>query len=553
MADGQPSYTPSREGMENGDQTISKPGAKRRGTDRTRSSSTASRAGTRSVASLTPEQLARKRANDREAQRSIRQRTKTHIEELEQRIRDLSQDQDARDFEQIKRRNAELEEELRQLKELLGRSDGSIASSPELTPLSSRYGMDIVEEAHPLAYSPSWSTQNIGGPGSPYTSFPTTSAGDLLSSFASDHSGLPSGFSDPGSARSETFNEADIAYKDLTSSPTVPASINRRGASNSRPQFGRSRSYPHGRFGMPTNNAPLRMTGGVNGIGPSPLAGQPISPVNRSLMMNVNGQRQPPPPTSHPLTLNQNKPRLDSNVPPQQNGTAYGMSEPMSNGAGHHAWELSLQFLPPTGPVDSILISLLQRQRSIATQSTPGSLLVGPYHPDLRALLNPEMSNNIHPVASIVSNLFQRIEYTGFAEKAAALFLVYHFVQWQILPSLETYQNLPDWFCPRPSQMITAHPFWTSLAIWGELRDVMVGDQEKYATEEFMNLYQNCISVNWPFRDEDILMFVGEEVRVTDAFIRHIETQANWSLSEPFQRRYPELRDVCRFAEGSAP
>lgn len=72
-------------------------------------------------------------------QRSIRQRTKTHIEELEQRIRDLSQDQDARDFEQIKRRNAELEDELRHLRELLGRSDGSVASSPELTPLSCKY------------------------------------------------------------------------------------------------------------------------------------------------------------------------------------------------------------------------------------------------------------------------------------------------------------------------------------------------------------------------------------------------------------------------------
>ncbi|PVH84517.1 hypothetical protein DL98DRAFT_584592 [Cadophora sp. DSE1049] len=543
MADGHPSYPPPKDGMENEDSSIIKPGAKRR----------ASRAGTRSVASLTPEQLARKRANDREAQRSIRQRTKTHIEELEQRIRDLSQDQDARDFEQIKRRNAELEEELRQLRELLGRPDGSVASSPELTPLASRYGMDILEEAHPMAYSPSWSTQNIRGSGSTYSSFPTTSAGDLLSSFASDHSVLASGFSDPGSARSDTFNEAEIEFKDLTSSPTVPVPINRRAAPNSRPQFGRSRSYPHGRFGVPTSNAPLRMASGVNGIGHSLLGGQPISPVNRSLMMNVNGLRQPPPPTSHPSNLNQIKPGMDSTGPPQQNSTAYEMPGPMGNGATRPAWELSLQFSPPTGPVDSILIGLLQRQRSIANQSTPASLLIGPYHPDFRGLVNPEMTNNIHPVASIVSNLFQRIEYTGFAEKAASLFLVYHFVQWQILPTMETYHNIPDWFCPRPSQLVTSHPFWTSLPIWGKLRDVIIGDQEKYATEEFMNLYQNCISVNWPFRDEDILMFIGDEVRVTDAFVHHIETQANWSLSEPFQRRYPELRDVCRFVEVSGP
>lgn len=44
----------------------------------------------RGVANLTPDQLAKKRANDRQAQRAIRERNKTHIGTLEQQIRDLS-------------------------------------------------------------------------------------------------------------------------------------------------------------------------------------------------------------------------------------------------------------------------------------------------------------------------------------------------------------------------------------------------------------------------------------------------------------------------------
>jgi hypothetical protein len=43
----------------------------------------------RGVANLTPEQLARKRANDREAQRAIRERTRNRIEELQSRIQEL--------------------------------------------------------------------------------------------------------------------------------------------------------------------------------------------------------------------------------------------------------------------------------------------------------------------------------------------------------------------------------------------------------------------------------------------------------------------------------
>lgn len=64
-----------------------------------------------------------------------------------------------------------------------------------------------------------------------------------------------------------------------------------------------------------------------------------------------------------------------------------------------------------------------------------------------------------------------------------------------------------------------------------------------------MNLYQDCITVNWPFGKDNILVFGGEDVRMTDEFIRHVETQANWSLNLPFQRRYPELRNVCEFVD----
>jgi hypothetical protein len=128
MSDGKsriPSSKDSEDGaIENGEAPSSKPGAKRR----------ASRAGTRSVATLTPEQLARKRANDREAQRNIRQRTRDHIESLEQRIRDLSGDrQDDRNVEEIQRRNEELEEELKRLKDILHALEDDIGPSPLTT------------------------------------------------------------------------------------------------------------------------------------------------------------------------------------------------------------------------------------------------------------------------------------------------------------------------------------------------------------------------------------------------------------------------------------
>lgn len=63
--------------------------------------------GSRGVANLTPEQLARKRANDREAQRAIRERTKNQIETLNARIRELESSQPYHDLQQaIREKNA---------------------------------------------------------------------------------------------------------------------------------------------------------------------------------------------------------------------------------------------------------------------------------------------------------------------------------------------------------------------------------------------------------------------------------------------------------------
>lgn len=115
------------------------------------------RKGTRSVSTLTPAQLARKRANDREAQRAIRARTKEHIERLERELAELKgvQSRD-RKVQELLRRNKILEEEIARLREHLGYTatessyssnaavyDGDLSSSsgavpsPRVSPLPS--------------------------------------------------------------------------------------------------------------------------------------------------------------------------------------------------------------------------------------------------------------------------------------------------------------------------------------------------------------------------------------------------------------------------------
>lgn len=89
-----------------------------------------SRAGTRSVTTLTAAQLERKRANDREAQRAIRQRTKDHIESLERQVRDLQTQLEntssSSKMIDIMRRNDELEQENAMLRARMGHGPSTL-------------------------------------------------------------------------------------------------------------------------------------------------------------------------------------------------------------------------------------------------------------------------------------------------------------------------------------------------------------------------------------------------------------------------------------------
>ena len=128
--------------------------------------------GTRSVSSLTPAQLERKRANDREAQRAIRARTKHHIDRLEKELADCKaqkmpisqtqQSQMASEVQRLRCKVHQLELQLREeratkvasrLHPSLGTNGGShgLGSNPmEMTGreyILSAHGADFADQA----------------------------------------------------------------------------------------------------------------------------------------------------------------------------------------------------------------------------------------------------------------------------------------------------------------------------------------------------------------------------------------------------------------------
>ncbi|KAG0646715.1 hypothetical protein D0Z07_6183 [Hyphodiscus hymeniophilus] len=205
-------------------------------------------------------------------------------------------------------------------------------------------------------------------------------------------------------------------------------------------------------------------------------------------------------------------PNIDSaplNRPPRVNNTSPSFQ-------GGPAWQLPLRLLPPTCPVDSLLIGIVQRQRALLAVGAPKAEILGPYHPSMIIIAYPDQNEDGHALSTLIANLFLRTPIPGTPEKAACLYVTYHLTQWQIDPSPETYANLPEWHRARPSQVMTPHPTWVTQMVFGKLRDRVIANQERYATEEFHALYLVSLNINWPRGPMDIFVIDGNDMSLLD-------------------------------------
>lgn len=152
----------------------------------------ASRAGTRSVNRLSAAQLARKRANDREAQRAIRQRTKDQIDFLERRVEQLKDPEKERRTWILHMRNRQLEEEVATLRDRINaletRNTGAMDAGAPLSEPTAGLDCDMRPDGLPMW----WRTLDIGFPGAgivlPRADTPATYAlsNGLISPFPPD-------------------------------------------------------------------------------------------------------------------------------------------------------------------------------------------------------------------------------------------------------------------------------------------------------------------------------------------------------------------------------
>lgn len=213
-------------------------------------------------------------------------------------------------------------------------------------------------------------------------------------------------------------------------------------------------------------------------------------------------------------------------------------------------FELPMRNGPPTCPLDSLLLDFLYERQQQAAEGVATPKLVGPAYPSVSSLLNPSRGINSHPLSKVFTDILATFpDLSTLPEKVAVLYIMFLIMRWQISPTQENYDRLPEWATPRPSQLFTPHPAWIDHLIWPKMRDRLVRDYNPrdYLFDNFFIPFTTTVSVNWPYEPTDaLLMGEGEEVGINPVFERHLRRLENWSLGEAFAVAFPGLEGTYR-------
>lgn len=207
-------------------------------------------------------------------------------------------------------------------------------------------------------------------------------------------------------------------------------------------------------------------------------------------------------------------------------------------------WEFPVLLLPPNNEQSATLFTILHDDRR-EHQHHPIHFLG---RPSLRTIMFPDSAPD-DSVSVALINLLCSVGITRLPELVACVWQTHTIIQWQLRPCLETYQKMPHWLTPRPSQLSTLHQYWVTMLKFPKLRDKLIERPDLYANDEFLYLYTQSVRFNWPFDDVHPLEVKDGKVSLTDAFAKHAADISNWTVTRPFTRVYPELHSVCSFRD----
>ncbi|KAM0261985.1 hypothetical protein ACHAQJ_001991 [Trichoderma viride] len=528
--------------------------------------------GSRGVANLTPEQLAKKRANDREAQRAIRERTRNQIERLERRIHELENQKPYQDLqvvvqakEAIEAENAEIKRRLASIIGMLQPMVGPTDTIPSIPPALSYTATPIaVPATNNIAYHPATSTSSTS-PAGGVADVHRQAAQPPLQSWSSGGSSTPPaprqvsvvGAIDQGtqalleqqgqSLRHGLDFEAGRFDLNVVLDPTQAIPKLQRGIEGAQ-DTGEYHHVPmkHDWTQVNQEYAPQHRPAS-KWDSPIPIPSPASDSTSGIPPLGVARQKSV---TSQPVPGSGSGPDGSAPIiPPAPYPDAQAAAAPVES---IPPYSRPLRNCEPTCPLDALLLDFRSERHQRAAEGYQQHEITGPRYPSVSSLLNPANSKYSHPVSKFFTDILTKFpEVSSLPEKVAILYLMFLVMRWQISPTKENLDLLPEWIHPLSCQFDIPHAAWMDFLPFPEMRDrvIRANNPAVFYFDNFFLPITSSLRLCWPYDEAHTLLRNpdSDEIMINPVFESHMRNLDNWKLGTVFAKSFPMLADTCQY------
>ncbi|KAF2839117.1 hypothetical protein M501DRAFT_992106 [Patellaria atrata CBS 101060] len=211
-------------------------------------------------------------------------------------------------------------------------------------------------------------------------------------------------------------------------------------------------------------------------------------------------------------------------------------------------WATTPTWTEPTNRHDHMIMRLITKRRGARDLHE----FAHAHFPRIPALLNPVQGDEVS--STIARNIVGIINEYTFPERLA----------WQISPTEQNYNAIPDFMKPTGAQIAVPHPFWVDTIGWPQSRTRLIHHMDHTQYPLFARLITSTFSINWPGGISQIIVSQPPNLNATNpvkyagsehtyvlspAFIAHVGEPANWTVGQTLVDAFPFLRGAVNVRE----
>ncbi|KAH6898114.1 hypothetical protein B0T10DRAFT_577616 [Thelonectria olida] len=227
---------------------------------------------------------------------------------------------------------------------------------------------------------------------------------------------------------------------------------------------------------------------------------------------------------------------------------------------GRALWELHPNNTPAGCLADQILQGFVDaiRAEGALLHTSPGERAARfPLRPNLGSLLeqNHSSDDDISNVVADVLRTYREIE--GLPKQVAVFYLMATLLKWMVLLDKQSWDLMPDWLRPIPSQLAMPHSAWIDRIPWPRAREYLIRHPE-ITLDDCAAPYSSGFKLNWPYDPASVLLAASvngngtPEITINPVYEEHMRQIRNWTVGDAFRSKFPELSRLIDLDSGQA-